>query len=56
MSLWKVPDESTSYLMKKFYTFLLQSNDANKALKMAMEETKKIYNNPYYWGGFIVLN
>ena len=56
MSLWKVPDESTSYLMKNFYTFLLQSNDANKALKMAMDETKKIYNNPYYWGGFIVLN
>ena len=39
-----------------FYTFLLQSNDANKALKMAIEETKKIYKNPYYWGGFIVLN
>lgn len=56
MSLWKVPDESTSYLMKNFYLFLLQGNDANNALKMAMKETKKIYKNPYYWGGFIVLN
>ena len=56
MSLWKVPDVSTSVLMKYFYSFLLEGGDRHEALKKAMEETRKIYNDPYYWAGFIILD
>ena len=56
MSLWKVPDVSTSVLMKYFYSFLLEGIERHEALKKAMEETRKIYYDPYYWAGFILLD
>ena len=28
----------------------------NEELKKAMEETRKIYHDPYYWAGFILLD
>ena len=56
MSLWKVPDVSTSVLMKYFYSFLLEGIERHEALKKAMEETRKIYHDPYYWAGFILLD
>ena len=56
MSLWKVPDVSTAMLMKYFYSFLLNGIERHEALKLAMKEIRKIYKDPYYWAGFIVLD
>jgi len=53
MSLWAVPDKETSELMNVFYRSLLQSNDANKALKIAQLAMKQKYS-PYYWAGFVL--
>ncbi|MCC5631978.1 CHAT domain-containing protein [Nostoc sphaeroides CHAB 2801] len=55
VSLWKVQDEGTSVLMKKFYTkMLLQGLKPAEALRTAqleMSQDKK-YFAPYYWAGF----
>ena len=56
MSLWKVPDVSTAMLMKYFYSFLLNGIERHEALKLAMKEIRKTYNDPYYWAGFIILD
>lgn len=56
MSLWKVPDEATSLLMNSFYAALVSGNEKHDALKKAMYEVRKKYNDPYYWAGFIMLD
>ncbi len=56
MSLWKVPDESTSLLMNSFYAALISGNEKHDALKKAMQEAQKKYKAPYYWAGFIILD
>jgi hypothetical protein len=56
MSLWKVPDESTSLLMNSFYAALISGNEKHDSLKMAMLEVQKKYKDPYYWAGFIILD
>jgi CHAT domain-containing protein/Tfp pilus assembly protein PilF len=53
MSLWAVPDKETGELMKMFYSSLLKSNDANKALHTAQLAMKEKYP-PYYWAGFVL--
>jgi LPXTG-motif cell wall-anchored protein len=59
MSLWKVPDESTSIIMKNFYTFLKEGHSKAAALQKAKQEylAKAIsveQKHPYYWAGFIL--
>jgi CHAT domain-containing protein/Tfp pilus assembly protein PilF len=54
-SLWTVDDESTSYLMKAFYTSLKQGVSKTEALRAAQAETRKKYPNPYYWAGFVLI-
>lgn len=56
MSLWKVPDESTSLLMNSFYAALISGNEKHNALKKAMQEAQLKYKDPYYWAGFIILD
>ena len=56
MSLWKVPDEATSLLMNSFYAALISGIEKHEALKKAMYEVRKKYNDPYYWAGFIMLD
>lgn len=56
MSLWKVPDESTSILMTQFYKGLMEGTERHKALKDAMNYVKTLYPDPYYWAGFIMLD
>lgn len=59
MSLWKVPDIATSFLMTSFYDNLLQGKDARSALKMAQKKLKEendAYKDPYYWAAFVVLD
>jgi CHAT domain-containing protein len=55
VSLWKVSDDGTAELMKKFYTNILQKKltpaAALRAAQLEMSQDKK-YADPYYWAGF----
>jgi CHAT domain-containing protein/tetratricopeptide (TPR) repeat protein len=56
-SLWKVDDEATALLMKRFYQGMFKENlspaAALRAAQVAMWE-KKRWSAPYYWSGFIL--
>ena len=56
MSLWKVDDNATAKFMEYFYKFLFETNDRHKALKMAQDEVKKQYPDPYYWAAWVMLD
>lgn len=57
MSLWKIDDAATVALMEEFYKGLLESNNANAALKKAQDKMRQTpkYDQPYYWGAFKLL-
>lgn len=56
-SLWRVDDEATAQLMKKFYEGVLQEGKSPaQALRQAqlwMQQQKK-WSQPYYWAGFVL--
>ena len=56
MSLWKVDDQATALFMEHFYKFLLQSGDRHEALKLAQDEVKKQYPDPWYWAAWVILD
>lgn len=60
MSLWKIPDEATKYLMIEFYKNLMVGKSKQQSLKEAQNYLRKIengkYNKPYYWASFIMLD
>lgn len=54
-SLWKVDDEATAALMKKFYEGMLREHQTPaQALRSAQQwmRTQKAWQSPYYWAGF----
>jgi CHAT domain-containing protein/Tfp pilus assembly protein PilF len=56
-SLWKVDDEATAALMKKFYEGMLREHQTPaQALRAAQQwmRTQKAWQSPYYWAGFIL--
>lgn len=55
ISLWKVDDTATQELMEAFYAHWLKTGDKFEALRTAQKAVRKKYNNPYYWGGFIMV-
>jgi CHAT domain-containing protein len=56
MSLWSVSDEKTQELMTMFYTNWIKNNmSKEEALYQAKIEMKKLYPQPYYWAGFVLL-
>jgi CHAT domain-containing protein len=55
MSLWKVNDAITQELMTDFYTLWNSGLSVNQAFYLAQLNTKKKYQQPHYWGGFILL-
>lgn len=55
-SLWKVPDAATANLMISFYKLFLSGIEMHMALKMAQKEVSKLYPDPFYWAGFIILD
>ncbi len=58
VSLWDVSDNSTSQLMKDFYTRLTggQSNaEALRQAKLHMLRSNKVIRHPYYWASFIMV-
>ncbi len=56
MSLWKVDDKATSYMMQRFYSRMLSGDTKHNAFKTAQQEVRNKYPNPYYWAGFVLLD
>jgi len=52
-SLWRVDDKATSELMEIFYKNLRTMGRA-EALQQAQLTMMKEYDNPYYWGAFVL--
>ena len=57
VSLWSVPDESTSALMQSFYQHWGEGMTKAQALRKAMLETKDIasYSDPSSWAAFTLI-
>lgn len=55
VSLWKVPDESTAYLMTQFYQNLQHLTNKSQALRQAMLSTMQQYPNPLCWSAFTLV-
>ncbi|NJN74254.1 MAG: CHAT domain-containing protein [Limnothrix sp. RL_2_0] len=55
VSLWQVPDLSTSDLMIEFYRQLQNNPDKAQALRQAMLITREKYPNPEDWAGFTLM-
>ncbi|MBW4512462.1 MAG: tetratricopeptide repeat protein [Scytonematopsis contorta HA4267-MV1] len=57
VSLWKVNDNSTEFLMSEFYRNLQQNPDKAIALRQAMLTTMKqqAYSNPLRWAAFTLI-
>lgn len=59
VSFWSVADESTSELMKDFYSRLLENNSADfsnnlRQAKLSLMQNEN-YSAPYYWAPFILI-
>jgi CHAT domain-containing protein len=56
-SLWNVEDNSTTALMKAFYTHLAQHEDKALALAHAKRDMLEHYGDPspYYWAPFVLV-
>ncbi len=55
VSLWQVPDDATSLLMKSFYDQRSQGLDHAQALRQAMLTVKQDYDDPKSWSGFTLV-
>ncbi|WP_041738263.1 CHAT domain-containing protein [Echinicola vietnamensis] len=56
-SLWQVPDEETSILMKSFYKYLVEGYGKEEALAMAKRtflDDFPMKRHPFYWAGFVL--
>ncbi|GAB4200234.1 MAG: CHAT domain-containing protein [Coleofasciculaceae cyanobacterium] len=55
VSLWTVPDDSTSELMTEFYRQLQGNPDKAQALRQAMLRTMNKYQDPWHWAAFTLI-
>jgi CHAT domain-containing protein len=58
-SLWRVDDEATAELMKRFYRYMLGSEKLSAAAalrraKIEMMNASERWRAPYYWAGFVL--
>lgn len=60
MTMWNVSDDATQMFMVAFYDYLLKDkkHNVNDAFAKARNMLRKSvnYNNPYYWGAFVLLD
>ncbi|MCB9069641.1 MAG: CHAT domain-containing protein [Calditrichae bacterium] len=55
VSLWKVPDEATQYLMVKFYEELATDGNKSRSLQTAQLHTMAKYPHPRDWAAFSLI-
>lgn len=55
MSLFKVSDKVTAELMSSFYQKWIDSGNKRTSFIQAKIEIMNKYNNPHYWGAFIMM-
>lgn len=56
VSLWETPVQTSREIMNLFYKNILQYKmDVHVALKKAQADMKTKYPDPYFWGGFILV-
>lgn len=55
VSLWKVDDAATAYLMREFYENWLDGSDKAQALRQAMLTTMQQYPAPENWAAFTLI-
>ena len=55
VSLWKVPDDPTAYLMTQFYGQWQITGNKAQALRQAMLNTIKIHPDPLSWAAFTLM-
>lgn len=58
VSLWKVQDGSTRYMMEFFYSNLLSDQtktEATRNAKLSMIDYHPVFAMPYYWAGFVLI-
>lgn len=53
-SLWDVEDDSTAFLMKRFYAHLRRGAGRAEALCRAQRETRRLFPHPYHWAAFVL--
>lgn len=57
VSLWDVPDYTTSLFMYAFYNNILKGYSTRESLKLAQSHIISLgYEDPYYWGAFVILD
>lgn len=56
MSLWRVDDEATSFMMTEFYKNLLAGKSKREAFRLAQDTVRGRYEDPFYWAAFIMLD
>lgn len=57
ISLWDVPDYTTSLFMHAFYDNLLAGCSTRESLKLAQSHIISLgYEDPYYWGAFVIID
>ncbi|MBU0487443.1 MAG: CHAT domain-containing protein [Bacteroidetes bacterium] len=56
ISLWQVSDEGTMMLMSGFYKYWLAGKSKAEAFRLAQEELKAKFPEPFYWGAFIMMS
>ncbi len=55
VSLWRVDDAATAYLMGAFYRHLMAGASLAAALRQAQEETQARWPHPFYWAPFVLV-
>jgi CHAT domain-containing protein len=59
-TLWRIPEDSTKYIMEQFYT-VLRTTRVNVSTAMAIAQRRtavhrgKQWEHPYYWGAAVVI-
>ena len=58
ISLWKVDDEATSELMKRFYTYMIEKkmppSEALRQAQLELPTLREAWRPSFYWAGFVL--
>jgi CHAT domain-containing protein/tetratricopeptide (TPR) repeat protein len=54
-SLWLVQDETTSWMMERWYALMRDGAGRSTALREAQLALKARYTHPYYWAPFVLI-